>query len=169
MGFTSCKISEQKLAEALGIDVETVKAALKEARYGGYAKIWSVEDMGNYSTANISVSKKNKETEKYDTEFQEGFVRLVGQAHEFMKGRAIPENGLSVMMTSTDETNKYDNAKKKMYYNHVIFGLEDASGDTPAPSATQSKKSAKSGGKKSASNSKSDFAMLDDDDAQLPF
>lgn len=137
-------------------------------RTGAFARIWSVESKGNYSVANISISKKNKDTEKYDVEFQDGFVRLVGNAHEFMQGVNIPEKGYPVKITSCDVTNKFDGDKKKLYYNFAIFGLEDAnSGGNGGNAPAQNNAPAKAGGKKSAP--KSDFAALDDDDAQLPF
>lgn len=49
---------------------------------GGFARIWSIEDKGNYSVAKISTSKKRKDGSGYETDFQDGFVRLIGSAHE---------------------------------------------------------------------------------------
>lgn len=45
-----------------------------------YAKIKEVEDKGNYSIVKISVSKKNKQSGKYETDFI-GNVNFVGQSH----------------------------------------------------------------------------------------
>lgn len=45
-----------------------------------YAKIKEVENKGNYSNCKISISKKNKETNKYDTDFI-GWVKFLGKAH----------------------------------------------------------------------------------------
>ena len=45
-----------------------------------YAKIKEVEDKGNYSIVKISVSKKNKQSGKYETDFI-GKVNFVSQAH----------------------------------------------------------------------------------------
>lgn len=45
-----------------------------------YAKIKEVEDKGNYSVCKISISKKNKQSGKYETDFV-GKVRFVGNAH----------------------------------------------------------------------------------------
>ena len=92
---------------------------------GSYVKIWEVEDKGKYSIANISVSRKNKETDKYETEFQEKFVKLVSNAHKAVVGVEIPKNGLSMRIKSCDVTNKYDTEKKKTYYNFVIFEFEE--------------------------------------------
>lgn len=45
-----------------------------------YAKIKEVEDKGNYSICKISISKKNRTTQKYETDFI-AKVRFVGTAH----------------------------------------------------------------------------------------
>ena len=50
--------------------------------YGGYARIWSIENKGKYSLANISTSKKVKDEDRYETDFQDGYVRLIGSAHD---------------------------------------------------------------------------------------
>lgn len=93
-------------------------------RQGAYAKVWRVEDKGNYSVAQVSISKKNKDTDQYETEFQHNFVRLVGTAHDL--GRSIEEvqGGTSIKITSCDVTNLYDKEKKKEFTNFVIFGFE---------------------------------------------
>ena len=93
-------------------------------RNGSYIKIWEVENKGNYSVANVSISRKNKNTEKYETEFQEKFVRLVSSAHEMLQGVDIPKSGLSAQIKACDVTNKYDAEKKKTFYNFVIFEME---------------------------------------------
>ncbi|MDY4494862.1 MAG: hypothetical protein SPE24_08255 [Erysipelotrichaceae bacterium] len=130
-------------------------------RQGAYAKIWSVEDKGNYSVCNLSISKKNKDTDKYDVEFQDGFVRLVGTAHTDISGMDIPENGLSIKISSCDVTNNYDADKKKLYTNYVIFGFEipDNSGTAKSTKATKPTKSKKV-------NTKPD---VDDVEDELPF
>lgn len=93
-------------------------------RQGAYAKVWRVEDRGNYSVAQISVSRKNKETEQYETEFQHNFVRLVGTAHDLGKNIEEVQGGTSIKITSCDVTNRYDKEKQREYVNFVIFGFE---------------------------------------------
>lgn len=133
---------------------------------GSYAKIWEFTDKGKYGVVNLSTSKKNKDTGVYETDFQHKFVSVVGQAYEFAKGLAIPQNGASVKIGNCATTNKYDGEKKVTYWNCTVFGLEDASfngnsGNTAAatPASGKAKKPAP------ASNA----AMLDEDDVQLPF
>lgn len=91
-------------------------------RQGAYAKVWRVEDKGNYSVAQISISRKKDET--YETEFQNNFVRLVGTAHDMGKNIQEVKNGTSIKITSCDVTNRYDKEKDKEYTNFVIFGFE---------------------------------------------
>lgn len=93
-------------------------------RQGAYAKVWSAEDKGKYSVGNISISRKNKDTDKYEVEFQDGFVRFVGDAHNALKDLSIDEKGASIQITLCDVTNKYDAEKKKTYTNFVIFGFD---------------------------------------------
>lgn len=91
-------------------------------RQGAYAKIWKVENKGNYHVAQISISRKNKDTGAYDTEWQDSFVRLVGTAHQQIETMDISHN---VKIGSCDVTNKYDAQKKTTYTNYVIFNFED--------------------------------------------
>lgn len=92
-----------------------------------YARVWKVEHNEKYSTANISISRKNKETNRYDVEFQDGYVRLVGKAHNISKSMDIqPEKGVSIKINSCDVTNYYDLEKRKLYTNYVIFDFDIA-------------------------------------------
>lgn len=149
-------------------------------RQGAFARIWSVNDEGKYSTANVSVSRKNNNTGKYDVEFSDGYVRLVGSAHEAAKELGLPtreefdsqsDKGVSVKISSCDVTNNYDTKTKKLYTNCVIFGFEipdnnggDSSDDASAKSAGKSKKSAGS-----KSKTKAAATEQDDTDDELPF
>lgn len=38
-------------------------------RNNAYAKVWKSEDKGNYSVVELSTSKKNKQTDQYETDF----------------------------------------------------------------------------------------------------
>lgn len=127
-------------------------------RQGAYAKVWRAEDKGKYSVGNISISRKNKDTDKYEIEFQDGFVRFVGDAHTALSNLSIDEKGTSIQITSCDVTNKYDAEKKKTYTNFVIFGFDVPDGGN-------------AGGKKGgASKSKPKAVPMDDpEDDDLPF
>ena len=146
-------------------------------RQGAFARIWSVNDEGRYSTANVSVSKKNKETGKYDVEFSDGYVRLVGSAHEVAKGLGLPtrekfdsqsDKGISVKISSCDVTNNYNAKTKKLYTNCVIFGFEipDNNGDNNSDNSGTRKKSVAG----SKAKAKATVVAQDDaDDEELPF
>lgn len=150
-------------------------------RQGAFARIWSVNDEGKYSTANVSVSRKNKETGKYDIEFSDGYVRLVGSAHEAAKDLGLPtreefdaqsDKGVSIKISSCDVTNNYDTKTKKLYTNCVIFGFEipdsnysDNSNNSGAKSTSKGKKST------TGSKAKTKVATQEEveDEDELPF
>lgn len=154
-------------------------------RQGAFARIWSVNDEGNYSTANVSVSRKNKETGKYNIEFSDGYVRLVGSAHEAAKSLGLPtreefdpqsDKGVTIKISNCDVTNNYDTKTKKLYTNCVIFGFEipdnnggNSSDSAGAKSAGKGKRSAPASNKAKKPAPADDYAMLEDDDDQLPF
>lgn len=140
-------------------------------RQGAFARIWSVNDEGKYSTANITISRKNKETGEYTTEFADGYVKLVKDAHEAAKGLGLPtreevaskrSSGVGIQISGCDVTNNYSAKDKRMYTNYVIYGFTLPDGNNG---------SAKSGGKqtqKTQPKGKS-FEPDDSDDDDLPF
>lgn len=107
---------------------------------GSYAKIWEFTDKGTYGVVNLSSSKKNKDTNAYDTDFQYKFVSVVGNAYQFMKGVTIPKNGLTVKITNCSVTNKYDANKNTTYWNCAVFGLEDPNSSSGGSSNNASQK-----------------------------
>ena len=132
-------------------------------RQGAFAKVWKFENKGNYDVAQISISRKNKETNQYEVEFQDGFVRFVGNAHEEINNVDFPEkNGLTIKITSCDVTNHYDKEKKITYTNYVIFGFELPNNESES-SSKPAKKSAK---KVEEDDTVDSFAEAEDD---LPF
>lgn len=102
-----------------------------------YAHIWNMEDKGNYHVAEMSISRKNKETDKYETEWSNKFVRLVGTAHEQAKTLDTSKN---VKIGRCDVTNNYSKEKNTTYTNYVIFNFEDGNSGT-SNSASHSQKS----------------------------
>lgn len=144
-------------------------------RQGAYAKIWSVEDKGNYSICSLSISKKNKETGEYEVSFQSKFVRLVGSAHTDISKMNIPNNGLSIKINSCDVTNSYNAEKKKVYTNCVIFEFDVSENNFNSSNSSNAKKT----NKKTNSNvnntlnvdsmPKTENAVSEDEDFDLPF
>lgn len=87
-------------------------------RIDAYAKVWEVNDKGNYSEARISISKKNKLTNQYETDFQSK-VRLVGQAHNCR----VKAND-RIKIKSCDVSTRYNKETGVTYTNYVIFEIE---------------------------------------------
>ena len=134
---------------------------------GSSGKIWSFADKGKYGTVNLSTSKKNKDTDQYETDFQHKFVTVAGEAYSFLKSNGVHKDGLRVKIVSCAVTNKYDPDKKVTYWNPVVFALEDANGGS-APASKGGNKKAAAPAKKPAN--KNDHAVLEDDeDSPLPF
>lgn len=134
---------------------------------GGFARIWSIEDKGNYSVAKISTSKKRKDGDGYETDFQDGFVRLIGSAHEKGKTLAVTEKGVAIQITSCEVTTPYNAETKKGYTNYAIFAFNIPEGNESSSTTKNSKKSeAKTS--KAKTKKATDEDIVDDDD-ELPF
>ena len=117
-------------------------------RQGSFAKVWSLDRNEKYSVGNLTISRKKQDGEGYETEFQDGYVRFVGNAHEALKGLDIPKSGLSIKIASCDVTNRYDPEKKKVYTNFVVFGLEiPERSEQGSKSASKAESKPQSGGK----------------------
>lgn len=95
-----------------------------------FAKMWSIENKGKYSIVDLSVSRKNKETGEYETDFRHKFVRFVGNAHAALEGMSGTER---IKILSGDVSNHYDAEKKVTYTNYVVFAIEKADGSAPTP------------------------------------
>jgi len=133
--------------------------------------IWSVEDKGKFSTAQITTGKKNKDTGEFEQDFN-GFVTMIGTAHEKAKALQIPEKkGVKIRFSNGDVTTNYVPDKKITYTNYKLFSFHtvewdnntgkwvDNDDEAPAPTA-----------KKSASKPKAKpKAEEDDDEDDLPF
>lgn len=115
---------------------------------GRFAKIWKFEDKGGkWGVANLSISRREKDTNTYKIEFKDGFVSIVGKAYQVLKDAVIDENhGLTVKILNCDVTNMYTNASGKVSYSphYTIFDLElpNFEGDDSPEPAKKKKKSA---------------------------
>ena len=133
-------------------------------RQDAYARVWSVDNKGNYSMARISISRRDKNTNTYTTDFQDGYVRLVGQAHNTLKEMQIDEKkGVSIKISSCEVTNVYTSPDGKVSYtpHYTIFGLELQDGNKSGENVTAN----------SAQKSGSDgfMSVPDSSDEELPF
>lgn len=118
-----------------------------------YAKLWKIENKGNYSIVEMSTSKKNKDTDKYETDFSNKFTRFIGTAHTQL---ATMKDGDTIKLGNCEVTNNYDKEKKILYTNYLVFSFsipEAKGGTTTAPKAT----------------TKPTIVPDDNDDDSLPF
>lgn len=100
-------------------------------RNGAYATIWEVKaGKGNYSDVRLSISKKNKQTEQYETDFS-GFVRFIGTAHQ--NAGSLKEKD-RIKIGDCEVTNSYDKEKKVTYTNFAVFSFEDVNGNNNSTS-----------------------------------
>lgn len=124
-------------------------------RQGSFCKIWKLENKGNYHVAEISTSKKMKDKSgkeivengktKYETDWSNKFVRLVGTSHSQAESMDTSKN---VKIGACEVTNKWDKEKGIMYTNYVIFAFEDSenNGNTGNSKPVQAKPTAPTGG-----------------------
>lgn len=125
---------------------------------GGFARIWNVENKDNYSIAKVSTSKKRKDG-SYETDFQDGFVRLIGSAHKKAQTLNVGEKGVAIQITSCEVTTPYDAQAKKGYVNYAIFAFDIPDGDDRGCAAPTKTSKAK----------KNEPVADDDSDSELPF
>lgn len=124
-------------------------------RKDSFCVIWSVEPVSDTLTkARISISRKNKQTGGYDTDFS-GFVSFIGTAAA-KKAASLKEKD-RIRLGDVDVTNKYDKEKNVTYTNFKIFNFETQSEIDGGNSASQTTEPEKS----------VDDGEIDDD--RLPF
>lgn len=110
-------------------------------RKDSFCVIWSVEPVSDTLTkARISISRKNKQTGGYDTDFS-GFVSFIGTATA-KKAASLKEKD-RIRLGDVDVTNKYDKEKNVTYTNFKIFNFETQSeidgGNSASPTAEPEK------------------------------
>lgn len=91
-------------------------------RAGSYARIWSSEPISDGVTKiNLSISKKNKTTEQYETEFS-GFVKFIGTANA--KNAAKLKDGDRIKLGDVDVTTFKSKSNGKYYTNFICFNFD---------------------------------------------
>lgn len=100
-------------------------------RTNAYVTIWSIEPMSDLRTkGRISISKKNKTTGEYETDFS-GFVNFLGSATA-KKAATLKEKD-RIKIGDCDVNSYYDREKNVNYYNFNIFSFENANGGNNNP------------------------------------
>lgn len=130
MGFRACGFNIEKMAKALGVNQDNVISAMAEARVGGFARLWNYTDKGNFANARVSTSRKAGQDGNYETDFQDGFVCLSGEAYKKIKEIEVPDNGISIIITNCDVRSKYVPDKKTTYTNFYIYDFEVVDGSS---------------------------------------
>ena len=104
-------------------------------KVGCIATIWQVEPKVKYINLMFSKSKKNKDTNAYETDFS-GFANFVGQANA--EAAKLKEKD-RVKVEEFEVTTKYDAEKKVTYTNYSVFKISDpnAGSAQPAPQASK--------------------------------
>ena len=112
-------------------------------RTGAYAKIWELKDQKFGKQAQISISKKKKDSDEYVQEFS-GWVNLSQAVADQV------QTGDRIRIGDCDVKNSYNKEKQQTYTNFYIYSVYDD--DASSPMSPQ----------------KEDFEEVEDD-AELPF
>ena len=127
---------------------------------GGYARVWSISERNGYVTGNLSTSRKLKDSDRYETDFQDGYVSFFGACADKIKSVDIPDRkGVGIQILSCEVRNKYDENAKRTYVNYNIYDFKftDQKSEAPATKKTLEKK-------------KEEFMNIPDGvDEELPF
>lgn len=100
-------------------------------RNGAFATVWESESISDTNTkARISVSRKNKETGEYETEFS-GFVNFFGTAAASKAARLKEKD--RIKLGEVDVTTKYVKEKNVTYTNYKVFSFEMADDSSSKP------------------------------------
>lgn len=91
---------------------------------GAFATVWRTESISDTNTkVQISVSRKNKDTGEYETEFS-GFVNFYGTAVASRAARLNEKD--RIKLGEVDVTTRYSKEKNTTYTNYKVFSFEDA-------------------------------------------
>ena len=89
---------------------------------GNYATVWgSVTDDKGHVKVELSTSRRNKETGKYETDFSSKYVNFVGSAKEL--GASLVK-GDRVKLGSCGVTSSYNKETQRGYTNYIVFEAE---------------------------------------------
>lgn len=94
-------------------------------RKDAYATVWEVKPKSDLcTTIRLSTSKKNKETEQYETDFS-GFVSFIG-TNAAKKAANLAERD-RIKIGDCDVTTYYDKQTQRSFTNYRVFDFENAS------------------------------------------
>ena len=91
-------------------------------RSQAFCKVWEITPQTDTRTkGRISISRKNRQTGEYETDFS-GFVSFLGSAAA-RKAASLKE-GDRIRLGDIDVSNRYDKEKQVTYTNFNIFSFE---------------------------------------------
>lgn len=106
-------------------------------RTGTYATVWEVEPISVVNTKmRISISRKNKKTDEYETDFS-GYVMCIGTAAAKKAAALKPKD--RIKLGDVDVSTYYDSEKKRGYYNFKIFSFDIANDNNNASKKVDNK------------------------------
>lgn len=97
-------------------------------RQNGYFTVWGTTIYEKYTVVELSSSKKNKQSGKYETDWSSRFVKFIGQAHK--DAVALKRND-RIRIGECEVTNKFDKAKGIMYTDYLVFNYTLEATTTP--------------------------------------
>lgn len=125
-------------------------------RKDAYATVWSTEPVSDVQTkARISISRKDRQTGEYVTDFS-GFVSFFGTAAA-KRAAGLKERD-RIKLGDVDVSNRYDKEKNQTFTNYKVFSFELADGSS-VQNTTQA----------TARQVQVDDGELDDSEDLLPF
>ena len=113
----------------------------KDLKFGCTCTFWKVQrvaDNGKTCDVQISISKKNKQSGEYETDFS-GFVKFCGE--NLVKFAQSLQEKDKIDIDSFELTNKYDKEKNTTYYNVAVFAAKKHEWDNNGNNNKQSSKS----------------------------
>lgn len=88
---------------------------------GCWAKVWEVKPGEKTTILRVSISRKDKQTDKYVDDFT-GYLKLVGSA-QGMSNEILAEDRIKI--GSCDVSTRYDKDNKKTYVNYTVFTIDE--------------------------------------------
>jgi hypothetical protein len=89
---------------------------------GVYLRIWGVSDKGKFTEVDCSTSKKNRQTDQYETDFSSKFVKFLGNAHN-----KRPQPNERIKITSCGVQNVVEKDGQRQYLKnptYLVFDFE---------------------------------------------
>ncbi len=135
-------------------------------RTGAYAKVWEVRVKSPKVTSlRISVSKKNRDTGEYDTDFS-GFVSCLG---DVAAQAAKLETGDRIKIGDIDVSTRYVKETNTQYTDFKMYNFEavnDSKAGQKKPGGGQRNSG---GGRRNNYASPDELSELETDDNDMPF